>query len=75
MTKRYYARAALGKVVTCHICLQAVANELWFVDGLTTLGLKAKMCASCFKDYSIPNYNYKKIDSITFRPYKEVVRG
>ena len=65
----------MGKVVTCHICLQAVTNELWFVDGMTTLGGKAKMCASCFLDYHVPMLKYEKIDSITFKPYKEVVNG
>ena len=72
MPKYYHPRAALGKVVTCHICLQAVANELWFVDGMTTTGLKAKMCASCFLDYHVPYVEYEKIDSITFKPFKEI---
>jgi len=65
MTKYYNARRALGKVITCHICLQPVSNELWYIEGMTIYKYNARMCALCAVDYFAGNG--KKLDSKTHK--------
>ena len=51
MRKRYYARAALGKEMTCHICLQPVSFCLWYIEGMTIYKRESRMCQICALDY------------------------
>lgn len=70
MTKRYYARSALGKVLTCHICLQPVSLCLWYVEGMSIYKREARMCQVCCLDYWIGTG--KKFDSETHEVLEEI---
>lgn len=72
MTKRYYARAALGKVITCHICLQPVSHCLWYIEGNTVYNRWSRMCQMCAIDYF--EGDGKKFDSETHK-LLEVING
>jgi len=72
MIKRYYARQALGKVLTCYICLQPVNLCLWYVEGKTIYGPEARMCEMCYPVYGTGHG--KKFDSTTHK-VMEVLDG
>ena len=51
MTNYWKIKRHLGKVMTCHICLQPLSNCSWYIEGITIFEHESKICQVCAIDY------------------------